>query len=78
MSLTRILQKMPDDVERRLAERGVREDYEARPAYQRNDRLAWISRAKRPETGEKRIAQMLDELEIGGLYMGMRHAPSER
>ncbi len=50
--------------------------YEARPAYQRNDYLGWITRAKRPETRSKRLHQMLDELAQGGVYMGMRHNPS--
>ena len=40
--------------------------YRGRPAYQQNDYLAWIARAKRPETKEKRLAQMLEELERGG------------
>ncbi|HLP59409.1 MAG TPA: YdeI/OmpD-associated family protein, partial [Candidatus Deferrimicrobium sp.] len=36
-----------------------------------NDYLGWINRAKRPETKEKRLAQMLYELERGELYMNM-------
>ncbi|WP_129583393.1 YdeI/OmpD-associated family protein [Actinomyces mediterranea] len=76
MTLMRPLQEMPEDIARLLNERGLREDYDARPAYQRNDYLAWIGRAKRPETRMKRIDQMLNELEVGGVYMKMRHAPS--
>ena len=76
MTLMRPLQEMPEDIARLLNERGLREDYDARPAYQRNDYLAWIGRAKRPETQMKRIDQMLNELEVGGVYMKMRHAPS--
>jgi uncharacterized protein YdeI (YjbR/CyaY-like superfamily) len=45
--------------------------YDARPAYQRNDYLGWIAQAKREETKAKRLAQMLDELERGGVYMNM-------
>lgn len=78
MTLMRSLQEMPEDIARLLNERGLREDYDARPAYQRNDYLAWIGRAKRPETRMKRIDQMLNELEVGGVYMKMRHAPSAR
>ncbi len=52
--------------------------YGERPFYQRNDYLGWIGRAKRAETRAKRIAQMLDELEEGGVYMGMDHPPSAR
>lgn len=78
MNLRRPTQPMPDDVAALLTEHDLRGVYDERPAYQRNDYLAWISRAKRPETRGKRIGQMLDELERGGVYMGMRHQPSER
>jgi uncharacterized protein YdeI (YjbR/CyaY-like superfamily) len=69
---------MPDDVLERLEAGGLLDEYRERPFYQRNDYLAWIGRAKQPETREKRIVQMLDELAVGGIYMGMRHAPSRR
>ena len=52
--------------------------YLERPFYQRNDYLAWIGRAARLETRRKRIEQMLDELERGGVYMKMDHPPSRR
>jgi len=71
-------QPMPDDVLERLRASDLLEEYGKRPSYQRNDYLAWIGRAKRPETREKRIAQMLEELAAGGIYMKMRHAPSRR
>jgi uncharacterized protein YdeI (YjbR/CyaY-like superfamily) len=71
-------QSMPEDVKKALDERAMTESYDARPFYQRNDYLAWIGRAKRPETRQKRIHQMLEELELGGIYMGMDHAPSRR
>ena len=74
----RPVQPMPKAVLDALEARGVREDYEARPFYQRNDYLAWIARAKREETRERRLAQMLDELEQGGVYMRMAHAPSRK
>ena len=69
--LQRALNPMPDDVRRALAERGLTAAYEARPDYQKNDYLVWISRAKRPDTKQKRLDQMLDELERGGVYMNM-------
>ena len=69
---------MPREILAALEARGVRADYEARPFYQRNDYLAWITGARRPATRERRIAQMLDELERGGVYMKMPHAPSLR
>lgn len=70
--LSRPIQAMPDDIADRLAVGSLTALYAARPAYQRNDYLAWIARAKRPATREKRVMQMLDELEKGGVYMGMK------
>ena len=69
---------MPNDVAAKLAETGLLDRYAERPRYQRNDYLAWITRAKRPETRQKRIDQMVAELTSGGLYMGMVHRPSAR
>ena len=71
MALSRAPNPMPDDIAARLDAAGLRAAYDARPPYQRNDYLGWIARAKRDETREKRIAQMLDELADGGLYMKM-------
>jgi uncharacterized protein YdeI (YjbR/CyaY-like superfamily) len=62
---------MPDFVREALAARGLREAYDARPPYQRNDYLLWINKVKRDETRQKHLEQMLDELEAGGVYMGM-------
>lgn len=67
---------MPEAVLAALIDRGVVDDYRARAAYQRNDYLGWIERAKRPVTRSTRIAQMLDELECGGVDMRMEHPPS--
>lgn len=76
--VSRPIQTMPDDVATVLAEECVRGDYDARPAYQRNDYLSWIARAKTDVTRERRIAQMVEELRTGGVYMGMVHAPSRK
>jgi uncharacterized protein YdeI (YjbR/CyaY-like superfamily) len=70
--LSRPIQPMPDEVRSALDRRGLMEKYNERPPYQRNDYLMWINRAKRPETREKRLAQMLEELETGGVYMRMQ------
>ena len=64
---------MPDDIRALLTERGLMEAYRLRPAYQQNDYLAWILRAKLPATRAKRLAQMLEELEAGDRYMNMAH-----
>lgn len=76
--MTRPIQKMPDDVRAEISERNLMDAYEERPFYQRNDYLAWIGRAKRLETRQERVSQMLDELDEGGIYMGMDHPPSRR
>ncbi len=69
---------MPEYIEKQLLEYGVMEDYLQRPAYQRNDYIGWIERAKREETKKKRIDQMLEELKKGGVYMKMKHSPSSK
>jgi hypothetical protein len=46
--LTREIHPMPDDVREALLSRDLMPAYEARPAYQRNDYLGWLERAKRP------------------------------
>lgn len=62
---------MPEFVLEALLARGLMEAYEARPPYQQNDYIGWITRAKRDETRQKRLSQMLDELERGDTYMKM-------
>ena len=71
MALTRPIIPMPKDVDNLLLKKHLFDAYTARPAYQRNDYLGWIERAKRPETRFKRIDQMLAELELGDTYMKM-------
>lgn len=62
---------MPGFVEEALSEQKLREAYDLRPPYQRNDYLIWINRAKREVTRRKRLSQMLDELRRGDVYMNM-------
>lgn len=71
---------IPLDAELRalLVDEGVFNDYLNRPHYQRNDYLGWIGRAKQPETRQKRIDQMVDELRRGGVYMKMDHPASAK
>lgn len=76
--LKRPRQLMADDVAAALESRQLLSQYQQRPAYQQNDYLSWIERAKRPETRQKRLAQMLDELAEGGIYMNMKHSASAR
>jgi uncharacterized protein YdeI (YjbR/CyaY-like superfamily) len=66
---------MPTFVKNALLEHGLMEAYRDRPPYQQNDYIGWITRAKRTETQQKRLAQMLDELERGDAYMKMPYRP---
>ena len=63
--------RMPADVEHAIQQGRLRSAFAARPAYQRNDYVGWITAAKRPETRAKRIDQMIDELKRGDIYMKM-------
>ena len=67
--------EMPEDVARALEAAGMRAAYDARPPFQRNDYIGWITRAKQAVTREKRIAQMLEELARGDVYMKMDWPP---
>ena len=73
--LKRPRHKMPEYIRDALIEHGLMEAYRGRPPYQQNDYIGWITRAKRAETREKRLAQMLDELEKGDRYMKMAYRP---
>ena len=75
MALTRPLNPMPEFVEAALRDRGLRAAFDARPAYQRNDWLGWISGAKRDTTRAARLDKMLAELAQGHGYMGMEWQP---
>ena len=69
---------MPDFVREALERRGLMKAYRERPAYQQNDYIGWITRAKRQETVDRRLAQMLDELESGDAYMRMAYRRSSK
>jgi hypothetical protein len=66
---------MPDFVKEALIQHDLMGAYRGRPAYQQNDYIGWITRAKRQETIEKRLTQMLDELASGDKYMKMTYRP---
>ena len=67
--------EMPEYIREALLARGLMDAYRSRPPYQQNDYIGWITRAKRAETRERRLAQMLDELEQGDKYMKMNYRP---
>jgi uncharacterized protein YdeI (YjbR/CyaY-like superfamily) len=77
-TLKRLLNPMPAFVREALEAKALMATYEARPPYQRNDYLGWIARAKLPDTQQKRLAQMLDELQRGNVYMKMAWRGSAR
>jgi len=62
---------IPYYIKEALKEHALVKTFEERPAYQQNDYIGWITRAKRQETIDKRLTQMLNELESGDRYMKM-------
>jgi uncharacterized protein YdeI (YjbR/CyaY-like superfamily) len=74
-ALKRPLHPIPPTVKRALTSEGLIRAYRQRPAYQQNDYIGWITRAKREETQRKRLTQMLEELRKGGVYMNMTWRP---
>lgn len=74
--LSRPRHPMPEFVLEALRDRGLLEAYRSRPAYQQNDYVGWITRAKRPDTRHRRLQQMLEEIELGDVYMKMRYRPA--
>jgi uncharacterized protein YdeI (YjbR/CyaY-like superfamily) len=69
---------MPSFVREALVERDLMDRYQERPPYQQNDYVGWITRAKRVETQQRRLGQMLDELARGDVYMKMAYRPKAR
>ncbi len=74
-NLKRDRNPMPKNVEVALVESDLYQAFKARPAYQQNDYLGWIIRAKRDATKQKRMKQMLEELAKGDVYMKMSYNP---
>lgn len=66
---------MPDFISEALSSASLTDSYDSRPPYQRNDYISWITGAKREETRNSRLAQMLNELQRGDIYMKMPYKP---
>jgi uncharacterized protein YdhG (YjbR/CyaY superfamily) len=64
---------MPDFMAAALDKTDLWESYRARPPYQQNDYIGWITRGRQEETRQKRLVQMLEELQAGDAYMGMAY-----
>jgi uncharacterized protein YdeI (YjbR/CyaY-like superfamily) len=65
---------MAEDIHEALIRNSMLKAYYDRPPYQQNDYIAWITRAKRGATRQKRIGQMLLELARGDRYMKMAYS----
>ena len=78
MALTRDIHPMSTFVKFALSTRGLQTAFDARPAYQQNDWVGWITRAKREDTRQRRLEKMLSELAAGHGYMGMEWHPKPR
>jgi len=76
--LTRKIQPMPEWIKKELTANKVLDDFYARPDYQQNDYISWITRAKLEATQCKRLDQTIAELKKGGVYMGMKHNISNK
>ncbi|WP_207063036.1 YdeI/OmpD-associated family protein [Motiliproteus sp. SC1-56] len=76
--LQRDIHPMPSFVQEALEVHRLMQAYLDRPAYQQNDYIGWINRAKQDATKQKRLSQMLSELEQGGVYMKMPHPASRK
>lgn len=64
--------EMPEFFRDALESHGLMDAYLSRPHYQQNDYIGWVTRAKLETTKHKRLNQMLNELERGGVYMNMK------
>ena len=68
-------QPMPGNVRAALEKRNLMDAYLGRPEYQKSDYLKWISLAAGPAATQKRLDQMLDELEKGTQFKGEPWTP---
>lgn len=71
--LSRRIHDIPDFITHAMRKAGVEKKYEERPAYQKNDYVGWIIQPKKPETQQKRLEQMIEELKEGKKYMKMNY-----
>jgi len=72
-TLRRKINPMLEDIRKILEEKNLMEAYLKRPPYQKNDYIGWIERAVHEETRERKLKQMIEELELGNLYMNMEY-----
>jgi len=75
--LKRPLYPIPNWIRSALLKHGLLQIYHHRPAYQQNDSIGWIMRAKQHGTREKRLNHMLEELATGDRSMNMAYTARE-
>src|SRR5215210_5083554 len=73
----KVPQPMPGNVRGALQKQKLMDTYLARPEYQKTDYLKWIATAAGPSEKQKRIDQMVDELQKGGVFKGEQWTPPE-
>lgn len=66
---------MPGFVKTALTKHKLMDAFRARPEYQRNDYLTWLDGAKLPAHRQQRVAQLVEELQKGDVFMGQPWAP---
>ena len=66
---------MPGNVSGALGKKNLMDAFRARPDYQQDGYLKWIATAAGPAAKQRRLDQMLDELEKGGLFKGESWTP---
>lgn len=66
---------MPGFVKAALTKAKLMDAFRKRPEYQRNDYLTWLDGAKLPDQKKARLAQLLEELGKGDVYMGQPWSP---
>src|SRR4051812_43556158 len=66
----KVPQPMPGQVKGALAKRNLLDTYIARPQYQKDDYLKWVAAAAGPTEKQKRIDQLVDEIEKGNVFKG--------
>jgi hypothetical protein len=71
-------QPLPGNVRAALEKRKLMDAYLARPGYQKDEYLKWIAVAAGPSAKQKRLEQMLDELDKGGVFKGEPWTPPEK
>jgi hypothetical protein len=66
---------VPGFVKTALARHKLVDAFRARPEYQRDDYLTWLEGAKLPDLRAQRLAQFLEELGKGDVYMSQPWSP---